>query len=222
MLISQNWTPWGYLLNTMIYKYGIHTVPWYNDINAWIIPLQMQCLRKYDRGHKDICRGWMSFIFQPLEMSKRAHHPRHCALPGHQVGVQTGTSLTPAFQHIITTGALRQREAHTFLYNLCIKLITLEGGQACGIFTTIKQILSPKRFNATRFPWWAIIYSHSKRHDVAQQQPIRTYLIFKAKIHTGPGCSFKDTEEPEQEQQLMTATTIDARINECLCEGIKR
>lgn len=125
----------------MIYKYGIHTVPWYNDINAWIIPLQMLCLRKYDRGHENICRGWMSFIFQPLEMSKRAHHPRHCALPGHQVGVQTGTSLTPAFQHIITAGALRQREAHTFLYNLCIKLITLEGGQACGIFTTIKQIL---------------------------------------------------------------------------------
>lgn len=87
----------------------------------------MLCLGKYDCGH--ICRGWMRLVFQQLEMSKRAHHPRHCALPGHQVGVQTGTSLTPAFQHIITAGALRQREAHTFLNNLCIRLITLEGGQ---------------------------------------------------------------------------------------------
>lgn len=71
----------------------------------------------------------MRLVFQQLEMSKRAHHPRHCALPGHQVGVQTGTSLTPAFKHIITAGALRQREAHTFLNNLCIRLITLGGGQ---------------------------------------------------------------------------------------------
>jgi len=72
----------------------------------------------------------MRLVFQQLEMSKRAHHPRQCALPGHQVGVQTGTSLTPAFQHIITAGALRQREAHIFLNNLCITFITLEGGQS--------------------------------------------------------------------------------------------
>ncbi|CAM4592102.1 unnamed protein product [Leuciscus chuanchicus] len=76
-------------------------------------------------------------------MSKRAHHPRHCALPGHQVGVQTGTSLTPAFKHIITAGALRQREAHTFLNNLCIRFITLGGGQqhACRAFPLTPQDL---------------------------------------------------------------------------------
>ncbi len=134
----------------------------------------MLCSVKYDCGHVNNCRGWMRLVFQQLEMSKRAQC-RGWPPSGRADWHLTDASL-PAHHHCWRTQT-------TFLYSLCIRIttfITSEGGQACGIFITIEQILCPnnsmqqdfgdKQFACSHYKW--------KCHIVRENAENALYILY--------------------------------------------
>lgn len=110
----------------------------------------------------------MRLAFQQLEMSKRAQ----CRgwPPSGRADWHLTDAILPAHHYCWRT---QTKRCTTFLYSHCIQMTTFitSGGQACGIFTTIEQILctndsmkqdlGDKQFACSHYKWKCHIVSEN-------------------------------------------------------------